>query len=90
MGEVDSHEERSPDPSLSQALDQADPDAETIAALLDAIPGAWEGAQEGLADASAGRVFPLQALGPTLPLFDSGQPDLAAHVDEDLEGFGDS
>jgi len=27
---------------------------------------------------------------PRLPLFDSGQPDLADRVDELLEGFGDS
>lgn len=27
---------------------------------------------------------------PTLPLFDSGQPDLAERVDEYLEGFGES
>ncbi len=26
---------------------------------------------------------------PTLPLFESGQPDLAERVDELLEGFGD-
>jgi len=25
-----------------------------------------------------------------LPLFESGQPDLASHVEESLEGFGDS
>jgi predicted transcriptional regulator len=44
---------------LSTALDQADPDPATITALLDAIPGAWERAQAGVADASAGRVTPL-------------------------------
>jgi hypothetical protein len=30
-----------------------------------------------------------QAAEPTLPLFESGQPDLAEHVDEALEGFGE-
>jgi hypothetical protein len=27
---------------------------------------------------------------PTLPMFDSGQPDLATRVDEYLKGFGES
>ena len=26
---------------------------------------------------------------PTIPLFESGRADLAAHVDEDLDGFGE-
>ena len=30
-----------------------------------------------------------QAAEPRLPLFESGQPDLAAHVDEELAGFGE-
>jgi hypothetical protein len=30
-----------------------------------------------------------QVAEPTLPLFDSGQPDLAHRVDELLEGFGE-
>ncbi len=30
-----------------------------------------------------------QTAEPTLPLFESGQPDLAEHIDEALDGFGD-
>ncbi len=31
----------------------------------------------------------VRAAEPVLPLFDSGLPDLAEHVDEALEGFGE-
>lgn len=31
----------------------------------------------------------LQAAEPRLPLFESGQPDLAERVDEELTGFGE-
>lgn len=31
----------------------------------------------------------LQAAEPRLPLFESGQPDLAERVDEELAGFGE-
>jgi len=30
-----------------------------------------------------------QAAEPTVPLFESAQPDLAEHVDDALEGFGE-
>ncbi len=30
-----------------------------------------------------------QVAEPTLPLFESGQPDLAERVDDELDGFGD-
>lgn len=47
---------------LSTAIDQVDAEAATITALLDSIPGAWDRTQEGLADATAGRVVPLDQL----------------------------
>ncbi len=41
--------------------------------------------REGIALVTAGDAAPS----PTLPLFESGKSDLAEHVDEALDGFGE-